>query len=236
MREILQRTASTNVLVRLRKLTPRYVSVNGYQIGQVRGCKKPIKHGTWPTLPNFANLFRCSRTRSTACSIRRSNQRMEVGQLCQLGQIHKTAQKPTKQGTWPTLPNLANFFRCSQASSKTCSRLRSNQRIEVGQLCQLRQIQKPVQKPIKQGTWPTLSNLANFFRCSHASSTTCSTSRLNQKIEVGQLCQLGQIQKPVQKPTKQGTWPTLPSWSTFCADRDDLFVRQLGEAWKGSSV
>ena len=139
------------------------------------------------------------------------------------GQV-RVCKKPTKQGSWPTLLNLANFFRCSQASSKTCSRLRSNQRIEVGQLCQLGQVQKTAQKPTKQGTWPTLPNLANFFRCSPSSSTTCSRLRSNQRIEVGQLCQPGQIQKPVQKPTKQGTWPTLPTWSTIFVHRDELFV------------
>ena len=174
MRELLQRTPVSKVLAGLRRLALPHGAVSQYrfgQIGQVRVCKKPIKHGTWSTSSN-----------------------------------------------------LANFFRCSLASSKTCSILRSNQRIEVGQLCQLGQIQKPAQKPTKQGTWPTLPNLANFFRCSHASSTTCSTLRSNQRIEVGQLGQLGQLPKPAQKPIKQGTWPTLPTWPTFFADREELCV------------
>ena len=135
----------------------------------------------------LANFFRYSHASSTTCSALRSHQRIEVGQLCQLDQIQKPAQKPVKHGTWPTPSNLAKFFRCPRASSTACSTLRSNPRIEVGQLGQ---IQKTAQNPIKHGTPPTLPT---FFRCPRASSTTCSTLRSLQRIEVGQLCQLGQI-------------------------------------------
>ncbi len=69
-----------------------------------------------------------------------------------------------------------------------------------------------MQKAYKTRNLANSANLVNFFRCPHASSTTCSTLRRHKRIEVGQLCQPGQIQKPEQKPAKQGTPPT---WSTF---------------------
>ena len=114
-------------------------------------AKKPIKHGTWSTLPTWPTLFSVSLRRFIL--IVRINHPVE---LCQLGQL-QFCEKACKTWKLVNFANLANIF--SVSLRRLILTVRINHPVE---LCQLGQLQF-CEKACKTWKLVNFANLANIF-------------------------------------------------------------------------